>query len=243
MLKAIAAAVIIAAILSSTEYLRAQKLLSGEGSRKFAHILSGIFIAFLPFWMPYRWIAVLAVGFVVVNIFNHYFTNPTIRIKNINHKWLKIVVGASVVASGVRAINSVKRKTWGEVLFGVAILACAILSPAPWIFAAGVLQVAVADGLAALAGVYLGRHHGFHYKIFGSSKTLIGSWTFFISSLAVVTMVLMFGPEFTSAGALWPIIIWLPLLLTGVENLAVFGFDNLLLPLVTVVLLRSMAVA
>ena len=64
MIQAILATIVIAVILLMSEYLWRTLHIKGEFARKFVHIIAGSFIAFLPFWVSYGWIAVLAVGFI-----------------------------------------------------------------------------------------------------------------------------------------------------------------------------------
>ena len=207
MVQALIAAAGIAAILVLSELLWNKYHIRDELARKFVHISSGLFIAFLPFWVDYTWIMVLAVGFVIANIINRY--------TNYFH-----------------AIHGVERKSWGDILFGVGVFAVAWFQPSPWIFAAAILQVSLADGLAAVGGVTYGKTHG-RYYLFGQSKSVIGSIIFMITSALIVTLVLFADSYFADPLSLWPVIIMLPLLLVCIENLAVYGLDNVLLPLVT----------
>ncbi|MFZ1324094.1 MAG: hypothetical protein WAQ57_02970, partial [Candidatus Saccharimonadales bacterium] len=201
---AILAAMGIALILVVSEIAWKRAHIYDELARKFVHISSGIFIAFLPFWVEYRWIMVLAVCFIIANIINRY--------TNYFH-----------------AIHAVKRKSWGDVLFGAGVLIVAAFEPAPWIFTASILQVSLADGLAAVAGVTYGRTHG-RYYLFGQPKSLIGSAVFLVVSIIIIAGVLLVDGYFADPAALWPFAVMLPLLLVCIENLAVYGTDNIALP-------------
>lgn len=211
MLQALLAAAGIAAILVISEIAWKKSHIYDELARKFVHITSGVFIAFLPFWVDYFWIMILAVGFVAANIINRY--------TNYFH-----------------AIHAVKRKSWGDVLFGVGVFAVAWFEPSAWLFAAAMLQVSVADGLAAIAGVTYGRKHG-RYYLFTQPKSIIGSSVFLISSALILMGLFVFDPYFAEPVRLWPVLIMLPMLLVCLENLAVFGADNLVLPLATLYIL------
>lgn len=207
MISAFIAVVILAVILVLSELLWKKLKFHPEFARKLVHITCGTFIAFLPFWIDYTWVMVLAVGFVVVNLINRY--------TKIFH-----------------AIQAVRRKSWGDVLFGVGVLLVAWFQPEPWFFAIAVLQVALADGIAALVGVTYGDKHGKYY-LFSQPKSVAGSLAFLAVS-AIVLIVGMFASSyFVDPLQLWPALIMLPLLLVCLENLAVFGGDNLVLPLVT----------
>lgn len=211
MINALIAGIIIAAILFLSEIFWKKAHIRDELARKFVHITSGVFIAFLPFWVDYAWIMVLAAGFVVVNLLNR-----------------KIDV--------FHAIHSVRRKSWGDVLFGVGVFLVALFQPNPWIFAIAILQVSLADGLAAIVGVKFVDKNGKYY-LFTQPKTLVGSGVFLLTSAVILTGGFLASSYFVEPINMWPVVIMLPLLLVCVENIAVFGFDNLAIPLVTIAIL------
>ena len=211
MVNALLAAAGIAAILVASEIAWNKFRIRDELARKFIHITSGIFIAFLPFWVDYFWIMILAVGFVIANFINRY--------TNYFH-----------------AIHGVKRKSWGDILFGVGVFVVAWFEPSPWLFAASILQVSLADGLAAIAGVTYGKTHG-RYYLFGQPKSIIGSAVFLVASFAILSLLFVFDPYFADTITMFPVALMLPLLLVCVENLSVYGTDNVSLPLVTLGLL------
>ena len=212
MINVLIAAVCIALILIFSEVAWAKFKLRDELARKFVHISAGVFIAFLPFWVDYTWIMVLAVGFVLANILNR-FTH-------------------SIPFLHVHAINGVKRKSAGDILFGVGVFALAALEPSPWLFAAAMLQVSLADGLAAVGGVTYGQKHG-QYFLFGQPKSVIGSTIFLLTSAAILAAVFVVDGYFVDPASMWPAMLLLPLLLVCLENMAVYGLDNIVLPLVT----------
>lgn len=211
MLQALLAALGIAVILVVSEIAWKKAHIYDELARKFVHISSGVFIAFLPFWVDYSWIMVLSIGFVIANVINRY--------TNYFH-----------------AIHAVKRKSWGDVLFGVGVFIVAWFEPSPWIFAASILQVSLADGLAAVAGVTYGRTHG-RYYLFTQPKSVIGSFVFLVTSIIIIAGLFLVDSYFADPLALWPVVVMLPLLLVCVENLAVYGTDNVFLPVVTLAVL------
>lgn len=211
MISAMIAVVILAAILAASELLWKKVRLHPEFARKIVHISCGTFIAFLPFWVSYHWIMVLCVAFVIVNIINRY-------------------------TSIFNAIKAVRRKSWGDVLFGVGVFLVAIFQPNPWFFAIAVLQVALADGVAALVGVTYGKKRGKYY-LFTQPKSLAGSAAFLAVSALVFIVGMFASSYFVDPIQLWPALIMIPLLLVCLENLAVFGLDNLVLPLTTLFIL------
>lgn len=207
MLAAFITVLFLAAILVLSEILWKKVKVHPELARKFVHITCGVFIAFLPFWVDYTWIMILSAGFVGVNLLNHKF--------KIFH-----------------AIRAVRRQSWGDVLFGVGVFAVAWFEPAPWLFAMSLLMVSLADGLAAISGVTYGEKHGKYY-LFTQPKTIVGSVTFVLTAVVILVVGILADSYFADPLQLWPLIAMLPLLLVCIENLAVFGLDNLALPLVT----------
>ncbi len=133
-----------------------------------------------------------------------------------------------------QAIHSVQRPTLGEVFFAAAVGATALLTHNKWIYMAALLQMSLADGFAAVIGTrFPGRHK---YSIFGHAKSLAGTTTFFAVSVIILLAVSHWG----GLGLQPAWIVTVSLLLCALENLAIVGSDNLLIPLaVTVLLLNS----
>jgi phytol kinase len=130
-----------------------------------------------------------------------------------------------------RAIHGVKRRTWGELFFAMSIGIAAVLSQSDWVFAAAMLIMGVADGFAALVGTLLDKTH--RYKVFGHVKSYEGTITFFVMSIIILFACSAIGHFPLSALGL----LWLALLATLFENIAVAGTDNLFVPLIIVILL------
>lgn len=213
MIDAIIATGFIFLLMVFSELLWRHRLVRGEASRKNFHILAGIFVAFLPFWVGYGWVAWLAVSALISGVVNR-------RIK--------------IFRSG----SDIKRKTFGDLLFGLSILICAILKPNKWLFAGAILQVALADGFAAVVGTRYARRR---YEVFGSTKSIIGTTTFFVISLLITTSVLHFGGLDIHASRLAGIVIVSAALAT-VENFGIYGTDNLTLPISFLLLLKLLNV-
>jgi len=95
--------------------------------------------------------------------------------------------------------------------------------------------MSLADGMAAIVGVTWGRRT--NYMVFRHPKSLVGSTTFFVVSLAI-----LFGFSALSGTALnLGIIIGLASMATAIENLGVAGLDNLLVPVLIGVALTRVA--
>ena len=129
------------------------------------------------------------------------------------------------------SIHDVERFTLGEFFFAAAIGGLTFVTKTDWIYTASLLQMSLSDGLAAIIGVHFGQRNS--YKVFGSTKSLAGSAAFFITSLAI----LFIAREIVMVQISDGFIVLISLAATIVENLAVYGLDNLLLPLVTAIML------
>lgn len=141
-----------------------------------------------------------------------------------------VIVGVSKYLKLFRAIHSVQRPTLGELYFALAVGAVTFLTHDQWIYAAALLQMSLADGFAAVMGVRFGKQS---YLVFSHRKSLIGSLTFFVTSFAILTLYsqaadVHLGIGFMAAAAA---------LAAVIENLAVAGLDNLLVPVITAGLL------
>jgi phytol kinase len=204
----IVAAVVVFLILLLAEYLSRYKGVHTELTRKIVHILVGIFVAFWPFFLSWRQIQFMSVAFL-------------------------LVVLASIKLDVFRSIHAVKRNAMGEILFALAIGVLSFIATSKWVFAAAMLHLSLADGLAAVVGLAYG--DGSTYKIFGRTKSLAGSLAFFFTSVAIMVWYASFsGASYTAVT-----LIWLPVMATIAENLAVEGTDNMVIPLLVALVLTS----
>lgn len=187
-------------MLCLSEFWWRKRKIHDEFARKFVHVTVGSFVAFWPFFMTWTQIELLSAAFVVAVVMS---------------KYLNIF----------QAIHSVQRPTWGEVLFAVVVGALAFAAPHKGIYTAALLQMSLADGLAAVVGTRYGKSQT--YNIFGHPKSVAGTTTFLIVSLIILALYCYLTPAHFG----WQIPL-LSLLATMLENLAVRGFDNLVVPLV-----------
>jgi dolichol kinase len=194
------AVVVVFAVLICAEYMSRFKGVHSELTRKFVHILVGIFVAFWPFFLSWGQIQFLSIAFLVV-------------------------VGVSVKFHIFRSIHAVERNTMGEVLFAVVIGILAMIVTNKWVFAAAMLHLSLADGLAAIIGLGWGDHN--KYKVLGHTKSIAGSLTFFFVSVLIMIWYTYFSHTPATAG----LVIGLPVVATAVENIAIRGTDNLAIPL------------
>ena len=144
-----------------------------------------------------------------------------------------MVVLVSIKFRVFNSIHAVSRNAMGEVLFAAIIGILAFISTDQWIFAAAMLHLSLADGLAAVIGLAYGEHNS--YRIMGRTKSLTGSLAFFFTSVAIMIWYVSFSGTSPSAVAL----LWLPVTATIAENLSGEGTDNLVIPLLVALVLTS----
>lgn len=202
-------------ILLIAELLGERKLLKGEYLRKFVHIASGSFIAFWPWLLSWRTIQALSLLMLLVMVTNKY-----IGFFNYHGK--------------------VRRPTYGDYFFALAIFISAIISHNKIFFALAILEVALADGLAAVAGIGFGKR--WEYKVLGNKKTVIGSMAFWIASASILTAGLLAAHDVFSFRDYYYLLLLLPPGLTILENLAPYGVDNLVIPIFLIIVLRLVQV-
>lgn len=145
-----------------------------------------------------------------------------------------VVVGLSKYFHIFRSIHSVQRPTWGELYFALAVGLLTFATNRPAIYAAALLQVSLADGFAALIGTRYGKAND--YKVFGTVKSLAGSGSFMLVSYIIILSYALFSTPIPIAGCLT-----IAVIATGLENIAVRGLDNLVLPLFVALVLRLAA--
>jgi phytol kinase len=205
---ALLAVVSVFLVLVFAEYLSRFKGVHSELTRKMVHILVGMFVAFWPFFLTWQQIQFLSLAFLVI-------------------------VGVSVKLNIFRSIHAVQRNAMGEVLFALVIGILAFIVDDKWIFAAAMLHLSLADGLAAVVGLGWGEHNS--YRVLGHTKSVAGSVAFFICSMLIMIVYVAFSKATADAVTL----LWLPVVATVAENLAIKGTDNMIIPLLVGLALTS----
>jgi len=142
-------------LLVIAEILWRYKILKGENLRKFTHISVGTFAAFWPWLISWRSIQLIALAMAVVVLINR------------RYQWLHL-----------RGITKDTRESYGDVMLALAILLCALLTTNKIFFALAVLNMALADGFAAVVGQGYGRR--WKYKVFHQLKTVVGSMAVYL---------------------------------------------------------------
>jgi phytol kinase len=196
-------------LLGSELYWR-KHVVHDEFSRKFIHLTVGSFVAFWPFFLSWGEIQLLSLAFFVV-------------------------VGISKYLHVFKAIHSVQRPTYGELFFALAVGGITFITHDPWIYMAALLQMSLADGLAAVFGVRYGRTTRYH--VAGQAKSLVGTTAFFVVSLLILFGYALFAPGQSFKLVFIPI----ALLATLIENVGVQGLDNIAVPLVAALALDIFA--
>lgn len=166
MIKTMLVILVVLAILLLAEYLSRYRGVHSELTRKFSHILGGVFVAFWPFFLSWHQIQLLSLLFL-----------------------LGVLI--SIKLNIFKSIHAVKRNVMGEVLAAMIIGILAFICDDPWIFMAAMLHLSLADGLAAIAGLAFGDNNS--YKVLGETRSLAGSLTFFFCSVAIMLAYTIIG--------------------------------------------------
>ena len=201
------------ALLLLAETLSRQKILKGENQRKLSHISIGTFIAFWPWLISWRAIQVISVTMLIVVLAN---------------RRLEIF----------RSINGHRRGEYGDTFLAVAILLCSLLTTTKIFFTLAILNVALADGLAAVVGIKYGSP--WRYKVLNQMKTVIGSMAFWFISVCILGVGILFAHDIIGFAAYAALLLALPPVLVILENLSGYGLDNITIP-VAVLLALHMA--
>lgn len=204
---------LIFALLVITEFAWRKKSLRPEVARKIIHVIAGSIVAAWPFFMSWRTIQLLSLALLIVVVVSQRFR----------------IFGS---------IHSVKRSTRGEILYPIGIGLCALFEPAPWIFTAAILHLAIADGLAAILGTTKWGKRT-RYSLGLQTKSLVGTGAFFLASLMIISTsyILLDSPELGGVSAADLLLI--AGLATFVENISWYGMDNVSVPLVVLFMLSS----
>jgi dolichol kinase len=216
MFKILFALVPVGIILLLSEYLWRKKILKGERARKFTHILAGIWMAFWPFYIPFDGIFILgciALTFLLYSRHIHVF----------------------------KSIYTVKRRTYGEIFYALAIVFCSYFGQEPWIFTVSILLLALADGGAAVVGKNWGANN--QYLIFGNknlTKSVAGTLGFLVFAYVSVVIGWLIGGNEIMSNHIFTAFFILPISTTLLENISPFGLDNLITPALATILLNSL---
>jgi dolichol kinase len=203
------------AVLLLDEFLWRRKIIHGELKRKLVHIAVALFVAFWPWIMSWKAIQLIGIAMVLVLLVNR-------QIKILHY------------------LGGIRQQTYGDVFLALSITTTALLTNEKIFFAVAILHVALADGLAAIIGTKFGRK--FRYKVFGQTKTVIGTMTFWLLSVAILAVGLLPAYDLIPFNHYAALLILLPPILALTENAAVWGVDNLAIPIVVIAALHLAAI-
>lgn len=195
-------------LLLLTEYLWRSNSLRGESARKLIHIIVGSYVAFWPFMIGFEAVQIISAAFL-------------------------LVIGISLKFGIFKAIHGVARKTWGEVLFAVGVGLIAVLTDDPWVYAACILHMSLADGFAALAGMKWGKNNTYYIDKY--KKSFVGTAVFWFCSLLITGLAVANIPALQQNAVAY--LLWLPIATSITENVGINGTDNVLVPLLVFVAL------
>jgi len=208
----IIAILVILFILVFVEILWRTHTVRGELSRKLIHILVGTFIAFWPFFMPFSDIQKISIALLIVIILSWRFS----------------------IFEGIHKVN---RRTYGELFYPIGIGLSATLTHDKWVFAAAILHMSLADGLATIIGLRYGKTN--NYKVYGQVKSIAGTLTFFVVS-ALITLWFLYATPQNWPMSTYAVVVFLPLTATFIENIAPLGSDNFFVPMFVIGVLGSL---
>lgn len=183
-----------------------------ETTRKLGHIFGGAWSAFLPLLVSLK----VAVS---IGIFLTVFLWWTKRQHLLN------------------SIHSINRESVGAITYPIGLVLSAVCfwdAYSQMIFPGSALVVGLSDGLAGLYGRKYGR---MTYNVTGL-KSVEGSCVFFAVTLAILFLILLTGA--TAPGLSLVLASVGALLLTAVEGLIGKGWDNLVLPIASGLVLHFM---
>jgi phytol kinase len=123
------------------------------------------------------------------------------------------------------AVEDVGRASYGTVAYGASItlLLWQFWPSQPATVAAGVLVMALGDGLAGLVGPLWPSPS---WQVLGQKRSLLGTGT-----MAGASLVVLSGLSMAVGGPSWPELLLVTTAATLLEQLAVAGIDNLTVPL------------
>lgn len=196
-------------LLVGNELWRKRRASHSEHHRKLIHIGVGTFVAFWPLYMSWNVIRLISIAFLVGVLIS---------------RSLKIFA----------SIHEVERFSLGEVCFALAVGTLTFITKADWIYIACLLQMSLADGMAAIVGLHWGKHNS--YRVFTAKKSIAGTTAFFVTSLTIFLIA-----KFASAAVvpIWVLLV-ASLIATLVENIALYGLDDLFLPVIAAVILTRL---
>lgn len=201
-----------AAIFGSAELMYHRWKIKGEITRKFVHLLSGVMAFTFPYLLVHFWVVlILGIGFFLV--------------LRLSDRW-----------GFLPSINDIDRASTGSLIFPFMLILAYFAytyTGSEVYYYVPIMIVAFADAAAALVGE---RWKTPNTKIFGATKSIGGSLTFFIVAFAMTYILLFIYDDFSiNRMIIYGIVI--SLVTTIAEATGGKGYDNLSIPLSALVCL------
>lgn len=187
-----------------------------EWPRKIVHILGGVICLFFPFCLESSW-TVLILG---------------------SGLFLLITIGKQY--RFLHSLHGIERQSKGAEYYPLMIFALFWLAhETPWLYAASLLALAMADAMAALVGTRWGRAR---YQVDEEWKTVEGSLTFFVVAWIVIAIPLLLSDSGSLPGGTHRIMVAgvAAILVTMLEAISRHGRDNIWIPLGTFLVLSRL---
>ena len=186
--------------------------ISKEASRKFIHIMLSNWWIIAMVFFDNMWVAAICPAiFVVINFLSYKFN----------------------IIKSMERDEGENKDSLGTVFYAVSLLVLVIFTfgviKNPWIGLCGIFTMAYGDGFSAIFGR---RFKSKQFKIFGSTKSIIGSTTMFVITLII--HLIYFGVIGTELFVLKAIVI--ALAATAMEVVSIKGTDNIIVPIITVLI-------
>lgn len=227
------------AIIGMGELLRRLGKYSPSVTRKFIHLGAGFSAFTVPFYSQ-AWVAIIVALSFLILIF---LASPKSPIRSLRTMF-------EVMA---REEDYLSGHIWGPFLYAISItVLVSIFTLVPTLTtyfvlpATGLTAMYLGDGLAPIMGAKYGKHR---YTIRRSTRSVEGSIVVFIASLFGAIFCFIFFDWFASGGApiftLWHVVILATVcanVAAIIEGISPAGIDNLTVPLLTALIVFSVAV-
>ncbi|MDJ0753823.1 MAG: hypothetical protein QNJ45_09915 [Ardenticatenaceae bacterium] len=191
--------------------------LGSDFSRKVVHIGVGMVVWFLPIWFTTPWPFVAMCGvFAVINFLDWKF-------------------------GLLPGMNSSDKQNLGTVYFPIV---TGLVSIIYWgytpLMVAAMMPLTWGDGIAPIIGRRFGRQP---YEILGNTRTMEGSFGFFVFATVASAAAMLFlpGPPPLETSMSLIMALLLGVLTAVTEGVSPWGLDNLTIPMVSVILLLPLA--
>jgi phytol kinase len=200
------------ALFGTAEILYHFVKLKAEITRKFVHLLTGFLTLLFPLMLNNHWLVLfLCASFALILLLSQKYDL-------------------------LKSINKIDRESYGSVSYPVAVYGSYLVFDHYHhyiFFYVPILILAVCDPIAALTGK---RWPKGKYRIGNETKTLMGSFMFFLASFVLSTILFLnMTKEPLLTSGLFSVIIALTTTIT--EALSRKGLDNLSIPAVSLVIL------